>query len=707
MRNQSVFSRVVVVAFLSLLPLIGSACIDQGNSEFSSTTQDISGPPATVTATVASPTSITVSWSTVADAVKYYIFQQTNGGPSTYVGTVLAPGTSRTLTGLTPGTYTYTIVAAASDGSESAPSSSASATLGSSAGAPTNITATPVSSTQIDVAFTTVANALKYYLFQSTSGGAFVYIGTIVDPGNSRSVTGLTGSTNYCYELQTEFKDGSQSALSAPVCANTNGGPGAPTGVTATAISDTRINVQWNAATGAAKYFVYESAAGGSAPFTQVGTVFTPTTSYLAVNLTANTKYCFEVSTVLADGTESSLSGAACATTLSTGSGGFEAIYRFDERSGSVAGDSSGFNRTATLSGGAAFSTTDRAQIDDNQSSVNIPAAASATVTAAPAPGFNLVGSFGVTFWTKIQAAGDARFLGMHDANCGALGYEIGQNSGGLYFAGEGGQVVSFGSTLPVGTWANVAVSYSNGTMQTYVNGVATGTGAYTPQNTAQTSLMMGHPGGCASTAINLDQVTIYSRALTASEVAVQGTLPPAPTNLTISSATSVSETLTWTAVPNATSYILSKGTMAGNEQFYTHIPAGTTYSPDHLTPGTQYSWTVRAVVNGLFSAPSNSAVGSTNGGPAAPVNVVATALSSSRINVTWNAVTNAAKYYVFISTGGGAYTFAGSLVAGSSPSFLAVNLAANTTYSFEVQAEDSAQTTSPMSAPATATTMP
>lgn len=707
MRNKSLLSRAVMVAILGFLPIFGAGCLGSGSDDsLSSAEQDVSGPPATVTATASSPTSVTVSWSAVSDAVKYYILQSTNGGPAAYIGSELAPTTTRIVTGLAPGsTYAFQIVAVGADGTESGPSSAASVTLGSSAGAPTNITATPVGSSEIDVAFSTVANARKYYLFQSQSNGPYAYIGTIVDPGNTRAVTGLFASTLYCYKLQTAFLDGSESGLSAPVCANTGGGPVAPTGVTATAVSDTRINVQWNSVTVANKYFVYQSAAGGMAPFAQVGTVFAPTTSFLAVNLVTNTNYCFQVSTVTSDGTESARSSTACATTLSTGGGGFEAVYRFDERTGSIARDSSGHNIDATLSGGAAFSTTDRAQIDDNQSSVNIPASTSAVVRATSST-FNLVGPFSVAFWAKLQAAGDARFLGMRAQGCGALAYEIGQNSGGLYFAGEGSQVIPFGTSIAVGQWAHISVTYSSGSMQTYVNGVATGSGSYIPTNSVQGSLELGHPGGCTGTAINLDQLQIYSRQLAAAEVSVLGTLPPAPTNLTVASVTSVSQTLTWTTVPNATSYILSKGTAAGNEQFYTHIPNTGSYTADHLTPGTQYSWTVRAVVNGLYSNPSNSAVGTTNGPPAAPTNVTATAISSTRINVTWSTVTGAVKYYVFQSTSGGAYTQVGSVVASSSsPSFLAVNLTPSTTYSYKIQAEDSGQITSALSAPASATT--
>src|ERR1044071_2771606 len=65
----------------------------------------------------------------------------------------------------------------------------------------------------------------------------------------------------------------------------------APTGVTATVVSDTKITVSWNAVPGAVKYFVTQSVAGG--PFNNIATVFAPSTSRTIINLTPNTLYAY------------------------------------------------------------------------------------------------------------------------------------------------------------------------------------------------------------------------------------------------------------------------------------------------------------------------------------------------------------------------------------------------------------------------------
>src|SRR5690242_10124300 len=87
----------------------------------------------------------------------------------------------------------------------------------------------------------------------------------------------------------------------------------APTGVTATIVSDTKITVSWNAVPGAVKYFVTQSVAGG--PFNNIATVFAPSTSRTIINLTPNTLYAYQVHTAAADG---SISGPSAPPATAT-----------------------------------------------------------------------------------------------------------------------------------------------------------------------------------------------------------------------------------------------------------------------------------------------------------------------------------------------------------------------------------------------------
>lgn len=688
-------SLVVVVSALSGL----SAC---AGLHLSSSDQNIDA-PATVTATAVSDTRISVSWSAVPDAFKYYVFQKSpTDADFVFAATTLAPDTTQLEIRLTPSTtYQYEVVAVGTDGSESQPSAPASATTFATT-APTNVTATAVSNSEIDLSWTPFPTAFKVFVFESVAGGPFTFRTTVLAPGTTYAATGLLANTAYCYQLVSTLTDGSESAPSTPpACATTGTGASPPTGVIATAISDTRILVQWQPAANASKYFVYQSQSGG--PFTFRGSVLASQPSLLSANLTPTTDYCYRVTTVFSDDTESAQSGQSCATTLAVGGGGFQGYWKFDERAGSTALDSSGFGRNGTIAG-ASHELSDRPQIDDDRSAISFTSSTASAVTVPPAPGFDLLGNFTVAFWAKLPAAADVTFLGMRGASCGPLGWQIAQDSvHGLHFAGQT-QLVTAGTSIPVGTWTHVAVTAAAGTMRVFVNGVETSSGAFTPDNTQSTSLDMGHIAGCAGGAVLMDDVQILSRALSSAELAVLGTLPPAPLNLVVNSTTSVSINLSWDPVPGATAYIISRGTQSGNEVFFTHTSATPTFEGDHLTQGTQYSWTVRAVVNRLFSNPSNEVIATTNSAPAAPTSVTATVVTPDRIQVDWSPVPNAFKYLVFMSTSGGPFVFAGSLLSPST-TFLVVNLSPATTYAFKIQAEDAVQTQGPLSEPASATT--
>jgi fibronectin type 3 domain-containing protein len=699
MSIKSLMRPFVVVSALSGL----SAC---AGLHLSSTDQSIDT-PANVTATAVSDTRIEVSWTAAPGAFKYFVLQKApTDSDFVFAGTTLAPDTTHLMIGLTPNTtYQYEVVAEDTDSVDSAPSSppASATTFAAPPGAPTNVTATAVSNTEIDLSWTNSPTAFKVFVFESVNSGTNSFRATVLAPGNTFAATGLTANTTYCYQLQSTLLDGSESGLSTPpACATTGAGPQPPGGLTATAISDTRILVQWQAAANAVKYNVFQSQSGGQ--FTPRGSVLASQQEFLDVNLTPSTNYCYRVSTLFADGSESAQSGAVCATTLGAGTtGSFQGYWKLDERGGTTAIDSSGLGRNGAI-GNAAYSLQDRPNIDDDRSAIAFSASPDSAITVPPALGFDLLGSFTVAFWAKLPAAGDVTFVGMRAAGCGALGWEIAQDVTGLHFSGQT-QTVAAGASVPVGVWTHVAVTADAGTMHVFVNGVETGSGAFIPDNTLNEPLGIGHVAGCAGAAVLMDDLQIQNRALSSAEIAALGTLPPAPTNLVVTSTTSVSIFLGWDPVPGATAYIISKGTASGNEQFFTHSPANpATFEGDHLTPSTSYSWTVRTVAHGLFSNPSNEAIGTTAAPPAAPANVTATVIAPDRIQVDWSPVSSAFKYFVFESVNGGPFTLAASVVAPAT-TFTAVNLSPATTYSFEVQSEDAVQTDGPLSAPVSATT--
>jgi fibronectin type 3 domain-containing protein len=665
--------------------------------------EQLIAPPTTVSATAVSDTRISVSWTSVPGAFKYFVERSTSGGPFEFVASVLEPDTSYLSTGLVANTtYAYQIVAVSTDGSESAPSAppATATTLAEAPGAPTNLVARAISGTQIDLSWSAVATATKYFVFQSQAGGAFGFRATVLSPGTTYSATNLLANTLYCYRLVTSFPDGSESAPTSPACATTSDGP---TGVLATAVTDTRIHVQWQPAIGAVKYLVYESQNG---PYTVRGSVVNAT-EFVAVNLMPLTHYCYRVTAVSGAGTESALSASSCDTTLAPGEGAIEGFWKFDEVAGGAALDSSVFDRHGTITN-ASYELLDLPPINDDRSALSFSSDPSSAVSVPMTGAFTLSNKFSLSLWVKIPVAADVTFLGTRDANCGSIGWEFAQDSvNGLHLSLRTTEIIRSPVSVPVGTWTHIAATFergplARGTTRLFVNGVQTVSAVSLPGFGSQ-PLNFGHVAGCAGGAVLIDDVQIYSENLSSAQIAVLGTVPPAPLNLVVASKTSVSTTLSWDPVPGASRYILSRGTVSGDERFYTHTPADpASYQADHLAPNTQQSWTIRAVVNRLFSVPSNEVIAITDAAPTAPADVVATVIAPDRIQVTWTASARAAKYLVYQSINGGPFVLKGTTV---DTTFLAVNLSAATTYAYSVQAEDAVQTRGLQSDAASATT--
>ena len=123
-------------------------------------------------------------------------------------------------------------------------------------------------------------------------------------------------------------------------------------------------------------------------------------------------------------------------------------------------------------------------------------------------------------------------------------------------------------------------------------------------------------------------------------------TIPEAPTNLVATATGQTTISLTWDAVPNATSYkVYSNGNLVVSDL------TATTYTVEGLTAEIEYCYNVTAVNEIGESEHSTEACATTLAvptAPAAPTNLVATATGQTTISLTWNAVQNATSYNVY-----------------------------------------------------------
>ena len=164
-----------------------------------------------------------------------------------------------------------------------------------------NITATPKSSSKIELRWDAVNNVKSYSVYRNGQNVATVNDTVFVD-------TKLAHETEYCYTVTTITNSG-ESAFSEKTCATTLEPTEAktPTNLIATAESGSTVVLTWDESEEAASYNVYQDE-------TLIASEIT-STMYIVNGLNAETNYCFSVTAVNKLG-ESAKSENACATTL-------------------------------------------------------------------------------------------------------------------------------------------------------------------------------------------------------------------------------------------------------------------------------------------------------------------------------------------------------------------------------------------------------
>jgi fibronectin type 3 domain-containing protein len=194
-------------------------------------------PPSALTATATGPTQVALTWATDPGATGYNVYSSTvAGGPFTEITTSPTTGTSYTASGLLTGvTYYFYVTAVAAPG-ESGPSAIATATTaGPGLNGPTGLTATPVSSSEIDLSWTAVTGASGYDVYATTvANGTFalLYPSAVANP--SFADTGLVPGLKYYFQVRA-IVNGAIGGPSQTVSATT---PSAGTGPSTTATLD-------------------------------------------------------------------------------------------------------------------------------------------------------------------------------------------------------------------------------------------------------------------------------------------------------------------------------------------------------------------------------------------------------------------------------------------------------------------------------------
>jgi glucose/arabinose dehydrogenase len=205
------------------------------------------------------------------------------------------------------------------------------------------------------------------------------------------------------------------------------------------------------------------------------------------------------------------------------------AAFNFDEGAGSTAADKSGSGNTATLSGGAGWSASGRTGAAANFDGAN------AIATVADSPSLRLTGPLTLEAWVRPRSRTAWRTV-IFKALPGWQSYVLYGAADPYDGLGAGGEPVGFvdgdgirgPAPLPLSAWSHLAMTYDGAVQRLYVDGSlvasAPRTGGIT---TGAGALTIGRNGVWGEAFDGLvDDVRVYGRALTASEIAADRDTP-------------------------------------------------------------------------------------------------------------------------------------------------------------------------------------
>ncbi|HVO32852.1 MAG TPA: fibronectin type III domain-containing protein, partial [Elusimicrobiota bacterium] len=407
----------------------------------------------------------------------------------------------------------------------------------------------------------------------------------------------------------------------------------------------------WNAVAGASSYDLYEATSAATL------IVSAPTAGYVEVNLSTNTPYGRMVTAVV-NGAESVLSASATAYTSAAtpGQPGFSAVaYTSFTVTWADQGNPSGTPYEVSRSTDPTFAT-----------ATSTPIAFSDDFTGATTAFIGLKPS--TTYYVRVRAENGA-------ASPVVTAFSL----------------VGWVKTLDVAVPSGLSGTALGISSISWTWNAAPGAGFYNLYAAGSLTLVVSTPTpGYVETALgtNVD----YSRVVTAVVNGLESALSPSTATFTLadqpgaavfSDVGSTALTFTWAVNTNpaATPFEVSVSTDGFALNFSTPVPiaadyTGNAWTLSSLPPGTPYSVRIRAQ-NGDDIFTGFSVVTTTVTLPPPPTGFSGSALGVSSISWTWNPVTNAASYQIYLATSPATLV---AQVTGAN-SYDEVNLSTNTVY--------------------------
>jgi hypothetical protein len=184
------------------------------------------------------------------------------------------------------------------DGEVFVPTSNSLLLFGGAPAAASNLAATAVSATEIDLTWTrNSTDESGFKIMRSTDGVNFTQVGTSTAESTAFTDTnGLAPSTKYFYEVVATNAVGDAAASNMVNATTPSGIPLAPTNLVVTA-TKAQVTLTWAASTGATTYNVYRGASPGGEGATAFKTGLT-SSSFADAAVTPGTNYYYQVTAV-------------------------------------------------------------------------------------------------------------------------------------------------------------------------------------------------------------------------------------------------------------------------------------------------------------------------------------------------------------------------------------------------------------------------
>ncbi|MGC7869924.1 cell wall-binding repeat-containing protein [Desulfosporosinus sp. SYSU MS00001] len=559
--------------------------------------------PANLYASALNSSQISLTWNTVSGATTYYIYRGTSSGNYSVVGTTTS--SSYIDTGLSSGTaYYYKVQASNSAGGGSYSSIVYAVTLSSNSTlpAPTNLTATASSSSQIYLTWNAVSGATSYYVYRANSpSGPFSMIASPTTIGYTDS--GLSANVAYYYKVvaRNSYGTSTDSPIVYATTTISSTVPSAPSNLIASVVSSTQIYLSWSAVSNANFYYVYRS----TSPYGTYTVVASPTTAYYTDStVSTNTTYYYKVAAVGNAG-PSLDSVITNATTVASG-----ALAAPTNVSAIALASNQVYLSWATVSNATYYTVYRSTSLTGTYTIVGAPATSIYTDSTV---------STLTTYYYKVVAIGSSG----SSSDSAIVTVTTTYNTGAL--ATPTNVTATTVSTSQIYlTWSAVSnASYYNVYRSTSPSLTYSNIGTVTTPSLTDSSL-------AANTTYYYKVVAVGSAGSSAESAVVPATTIltntalSAPTNPTATALSTSQIYLTWDSVSNATSYYVYRATSISD--VYTNIATISTlnYTDSNLSSNTTYYYKIQAVGSlgsSPFSAIVSAAATGSGSGSTAPTN--------------------------------------------------------------------------------------